>query len=123
MIRPLTGPARLRGGSTRYVPLQAVAFFAALKQAHLVDLPVRLKKVLWNGFVGLESGKLAPVEFSPGAALHLDQLANKPFEAAVRYRASRDAHIVSDPETLGGNAGDTGHANHRVLGSGAFAGW
>lgn len=102
VIRPLAHPARLRGGSTRYVPLQAVAFFAALKQADLVDLPVRLKKALWNALVRLESGKLAPVEFSPGMVLHLDELANEPFEAAVRYRASRDAHIVSDPETLGG---------------------
>ena len=34
--------------------------------------------------------------------MHLDELAKEPFEAAVRYRASRDAHIVSDPETLGG---------------------
>ena len=102
MIRPLTCSARLRGGSTRYVPLQAVAFFAALKQADLVDLPVRLKKALWSGLVRQRSTDLAPVEFSPGAVLHLDELANEPFKAAVRYRASRDAHIVSDPETLGG---------------------
>ena len=102
VIRPLTRPARLRGGSTRYVPLQAVAFFAALKQANLVDLPVRLKKALWSGLARLEPMELAPVEFSPGTVLHLNELANEPFEAAVRYRASRDAHIVSDPETLGG---------------------
>ena len=102
VIRPLTRPARLRGGSTRYVPLRAVAYFAALKQANLVDLPVRLKKALWSGLVRLGSTELAPVEFSPGTVLHLDELANEPFEAAVRYKASRDAHIVSDPETLGG---------------------
>ncbi len=102
VIRPLIRPARLRGGSTRYVPLQAVAFFAALKQANLVDLPVRLKKALWSGLARLEPMELAPVEFSPGTVLHLDELANEPFEAAVRYKASRDAHIVSDPETLGG---------------------
>ena len=102
VIRPLACPARLRGGSTRYVPLRAVAFFAALKHANLVDLPVRLKKALWSGLVRLESGELAPVEFSPGTVLHLDELANEPFEAAVRYKASRDAHIVSDPQTLGG---------------------
>lgn len=102
VIRPLTRPARLRGGSTRYVPLRAVAYFAALKQANLVDLPVRLKKALWRGLVRLESRELAPVEFSPGAVLHLDELANEPFEAAVRYRASRDAHIVFDPAILGG---------------------
>ena len=102
VIRPLTRPARLRGGSTRYVPLQAVAFFAALKHANLVDLPVRHKKALWSGLVRQRPKELAPVEFSPGTVLHLDELANEPFEAAVRYRASRDAHIVSDPETLGG---------------------
>ena len=102
VIRPQTGPARLRGGSTRYVPLHAVAFFAALKQANLVDLPVRLKKMLWSELLRRESPELAPVEFSPGTVLHLDDLANEAFEAAVRYRASRDAHIVSDPETLGG---------------------
>ena len=43
VIRPLTGPARLRGGSTRYV-CQPIL----LKQANLVDLPVRLKKALWK---------------------------------------------------------------------------
>ena len=102
VIRPLTRSARLRGGSTRYVPLQAVAFFAALKRANLVDLPIRLKKALWSGLVRQMSTELAPVEFSPGTVLHLDELANESFEAAVRYRASRDAHIVSDPETLGG---------------------
>lgn len=102
VIRPLTRPARLRGGSTRYVPLQAVAYFAALKRANLVDLPVRLKKTLWRGLVRLESGELAPVEFSPGVVLHLDELASEPFEAALRYRALRDAHIVSDPAILGG---------------------
>ena len=56
----------------------------------------------WKKLVRLESTDLAPVEFSPGTVLHLDKLANEPFAAAVRYRASRDAHIVSDPETLGG---------------------
>lgn len=102
VIRPLTRPARLRGGSTRYVPLQAVAYFAALKQANLVDLPVRLKKALWRGLVGLEARELAPIELSPGVVLHLDELANEPFEAALCYRASRDAHIMADPEILGG---------------------
>ena len=102
VIRPLTRPARLRGGSTRYVPLQAVAYFAALKQANLVDLPVRLKKALWRELVRLESKELVPIEFSPGVVLRLDRLAAEPFEAAVRYRASRDAHIVSDPAILGG---------------------
>ena len=103
VIRPLTRSARLRGRfDALRAPLQAVAFFAALKQADLVDLPVRLKKTLWKKLVRLESTDLTPVEFSPGAVLHLDELANEPFEAAVRYRSSRDAHIVSDPETLGG---------------------
>lgn len=32
----------------------------------------------------------------------MDELTTEPLEAAVRYRASRDVHIVSDPETLGG---------------------
>ena len=66
VIRALTRRARKSGAMTRYVPLQAVAYFAALKQAKLVDLPVRLKKALWREFTRLETTKLVPIEFSPG---------------------------------------------------------
>lgn len=102
VIRPLTHRAQMSKGATRYVPLQAVAYFAALKKAKLVDLPVRLKKALWKKFVRLEPTKLAPFEFWPGLVFSPDESANEYFQAAVRYRASRDAHIVSDAETLGG---------------------
>ena len=102
VMQTLTRPARLRGGSTRYVPLQAVAYFAALKSANLVDLPVRHKKVLWTRLVRLDPMELRPIEFSPGAVLHVDELAGKAFETAVRYKESRDAHSVSDTDILGG---------------------
>ena len=102
VIQTLTCPARLRGGSTRYVPLQAVAYFAALKSANLVDLPVRHKRALWTRLVRLDPMELRPIEFSPGAVLHVDELAGEPVEAAVRYKQSRDAHIVSDTGILGG---------------------
>lgn len=102
VIRPVTRRAGKGGATTRYVPLQAVAYFAALKQAKIVDLPVRLKKALWREFTRLESTKLVSVEFSPGIVFHPNESAKSCFEAAVRYLASRDAHIVSDAGTLGG---------------------
>ena len=103
VIRPLTRRARKTGGKAHhYVPLQAVAYFAALKQAKLVDLPVRLKKALWKEFTRLDPTQLVPVELWPGIVFHPDESARDYFEAAVRYRASRDTHIVSDTDTLGG---------------------
>ena len=118
VIRAVTRRARKSGGATRYVPLQAVAYFAALKQAKLVDLPIRLKKALWREFIRLDSTKLVPVEFSPGIVFHPDESAKRYFEAAVRYRFSRDAHIVSDAGTLGGTPviRDTRITVHSVLG-------
>ena len=102
VMQTLSRPARLRGGSTRYVPLQAVAYFAALKSANLVDLPVRHKKALWMRLVRLGPMALEPIEFSPGTVLHVDELAGEVFGTAVRYKESRDAHIVSDTDILGG---------------------
>lgn len=102
VIPALTRRARKSGAMTRYVPLQAVAYFAALKQAKLIDLPVRLKKALWRAFTRLEPTELVPVEFSPGIVFHPDESARRYFDAAVRYLASRDAHIVSDSGTFGG---------------------
>ncbi len=102
VMHTLTRPARLRGGSTRYVPLQAVAYFAALKSANLIDLPVRHKKALWTRLVRLDPTALEPIEFSPGAVLHVNELAGEVFETAVRYKESRDAYIVSDTDILGG---------------------
>ncbi len=102
VMKTLTRPARLRGGSTRYVPLQAVAYFAALKSANLVDLPVRHKKSLWTRLVRLDPTQLTPIEFSPGTVLHVDELAGEACETAVRYKELRDTHIVSDTALLGG---------------------
>ena len=102
IIQTFTGPARLRGGATRYLPLSAVAYFAALKRANLVDLPVRHKKALWAKLARLEPMVLTAVEFSPGTFVHLDELAGGTFQTALRYKESRDAHIVSDPDILGG---------------------
>lgn len=102
IVRTLTRPARLRGGATRYLPLSAVAYFAALKRANLSDLPVRLKKAIWSKLVRIEPMALTAIEFSPGTFVHLHELARGPFETALRYKESRDAYIVSDPNILGG---------------------
>ena len=84
------------------MPLQAVAYFAALKRTSLGDLPVRHKKAPWTRLVRLDPAQLAPIEFSPGTVLHVDELAGEAFETAVRYKELRDAHIVSDTHVLGG---------------------
>ena len=123
VIRPLTRPARLRGGSTRYVPLQAVAFFAALKHANLVDLPVRLKKALWNGLVRLEPMQLAPVEFSPGTVLHLDEASQRTLRGGGALPGVAGCPYRVRPGNAWRHAGDTRHANHRVLGTGPLARW
>ncbi|NNG04426.1 MAG: DUF433 domain-containing protein [Inquilinus sp.] len=93
---------RLKGGGTLYVSVYAVAYFAALKRAELVDLPVKHKKAIWTKLLRLRHGDLGPVEFARGATLDVATLAAGHFEAATRYRATRDAHIVSDPDILGG---------------------
>jgi uncharacterized protein (DUF433 family) len=42
------------------------------------------------------------VTFAPGTTIDLDRLAGAAVRSAADYVAARDAHIVSDPEILGG---------------------
>ena len=102
VIKPVSRRARLRGGATRYLPLHAVIYFAALKRADLNDLPIKHKKTLWGKIRQITPPTLAPVEFARGTRLDLRELATEPMELALRYLASREAHIISDPEILGG---------------------
>jgi uncharacterized protein (DUF433 family) len=102
VIKPVTRKARLRGGATRYLPLNAVVYFAALKGANLIDLPIYHKRAIWTCIVRMKPSALASVEFTRGTTLDLCELAAEPMELAMRYLASRDAHIVSDPDILGG---------------------
>ena len=69
IISTLPGPARLRGGATRYLPIRAVVYFHALKAANLTDLPIRHKRSIWTRVVQLEPMQLGTIEFTPGATL------------------------------------------------------
>ena len=102
IMRPLAGPARLRGGAMRYLPIRAVVYFHALKAANLSDLPLRHKRAIWTNMVRLEPMELKTIEFTPGAMLDLERLAADSLENAERYRKARDRHITSDEDILGG---------------------
>ncbi len=102
VIKPVMRKARLRGGATRFLPLNAVIYFAALKSANLIDLPIHHKRAIWTRIVRMTPPALAPVEFTRGTTLDLRELAAEPMELAMRYLASRDEYIVSDPDILGG---------------------
>lgn len=102
IVRTIAGPARLRGGATRYLPVRAVVFFRCLKAANLADLPVRHKRTIWTHLVRLEPMRLGTIEFSPGAMLDLERLAGDSLRSAERYREARDRYIVSDADILGG---------------------
>ena len=102
VLRSVAGPARFRGGATRYLPIRAVAYFHSLKAADLTDLALRHKREIWARLAGLEPWRLEPIEFTPGAMLDLPRLAAEPLRAAERYRDARDLYIVSDADILGG---------------------
>ena len=102
ILQTLKASARLRGGATRYLPTRAVAYFRALQQAGLTDLPLRHKRSIWTCMLRLESTKLATIEFAPGARLDLERLAADALAAAERYCTARDRWITSNEDILGG---------------------
>ncbi|MDE0190944.1 MAG: DUF433 domain-containing protein [Gammaproteobacteria bacterium] len=102
VMKPLSGPARLRGGAVRYLPMRAVIYFRALKEAKLNDLPVHHKRSIWLHVERLEPLTLQTIEFSPGTTLDLARLAANSLRQARRYCDARDRNITSDPEILGG---------------------
>ena len=98
----MPGPARLRGGATRYLPIQAVVYFHALKTANLTDLPLRHKRSIWTRVAQLQPMRLDTIEFSPGATLDLARLSAGTLRHADQYRKARDQFIKSHPDILGG---------------------
>ncbi len=102
VLQALTGPARLRGGAMRYLPIRAVVYFHALKAANLTDLPLRHKRAIWTNMIRLEPMQLETIEFTPGAMLDLERLAADSLRKAERYRKARDRYIKSDEDILGG---------------------
>lgn len=102
VVRSLARRPRFKGSGTSYMPLRAVAYFAAIKRAELEYLPVEVKRSIWTKLMRLDATKLEPIEFSPGASLDIRRLARAHLEKASHYKAARDAHIVSDPDILGG---------------------
>lgn len=102
VLAALTGPARLRGGAMRYLPIRAVVYFHALKAANLTDLPLRHKRAIWTNMIRLEPMQLETIEFAPGAMLDLKRLAADSLRNAERYRKARDRYITSDEDILGG---------------------
>ncbi len=101
VITPVPGKARLRGGQTRFVSAHAVAYLAAIRKAGLSDLPLRHKRLIANRLRAM-GPELTPVEVAEGLVLDVDRLAAQLYAAAMRYSQARDAHIVSDPDILGG---------------------
>lgn len=102
VLDALTGPARLRGGAMRYLPIRAVVYFHALKAANLTDLPLRHKRAIWTNMIRLEPMQLETIEFTPGAMIDLERLAADSLRKAERYRKARDRYITSDEDILGG---------------------
>ena len=102
ILRTVDAPARIRGGSTRYLPIRAVAYFRSLKAADLVDLPVRHKRAIWERLVQVEPMRLEAVEFTRGAMFDMERLAADALREAERYREARDRYITSNAGILGG---------------------
>ncbi len=102
VLRTVAGPARLRGGARRYLPMRAVVYFRSLKTANLTDLPLRHKRAIWTRLVRLEPMRLGTIEFTPGASLDLERLAADSLRKAERYRQARDRYITSEAGILGG---------------------
>jgi uncharacterized protein (DUF433 family) len=94
-----------RGGAGRYLPMQAVAYFAMLRNARLSDLPIRYKKRIWKAVSGHDIdqlSRLADLECLPGLRFDVESFARESIHRAIRYKKARDEHIVVDPEILGG---------------------
>ena len=102
VLSTMAGPARLRGGAMRYLPVRAVVYFHALRVAELTDLPLRHKRSIWTRLARLEPMRLEPIEFTPGATLDLARLAADSLRDAQRYCDARDRFVSSRPDILGG---------------------
>lgn len=102
VLEATSRPATRPGGPSRFLPVTAVAYLAALDAAQLSDLPVRHKRALWAKVRAIETAALEPVELAPMTVMRIDRLAAEPFERAIRYVKARDKFIVSDPDILGG---------------------
>ncbi len=102
VLRAVAGPARFRGGATRYLPVRAVVYFHALQAAKLTDLPLRHKRSIWTRMIRLEPMQLGTIEFTLGAMLDLERLAADTLRNAERYREARDRYITSNVDILGG---------------------
>ena len=102
VMEPVSAPARLRGGAMRYLPIRAVVYFRALKEANLTDLPVHHKRSIWMCVTRLEPMALETIEFTPGTTLDLRRLAADSLHEAEQYRQARDRYIAADLGILGG---------------------
>lgn len=103
VLRARKAGTPLKGGGTRFLPMEAVVYFSALHRSGLSpSLSVAHKKKLWAAISKTRLDKLDAIEFAPGAMLDIRKLAAEPLEAARRYREARDEHIVIDENILGG---------------------
>jgi uncharacterized protein (DUF433 family) len=105
VLRAIVRSPDRRGGAGRYLPMQAVAYFAVIRRAELSDLPVRHKKCIWQVLAHRKLGELAgliDLEYMPGLKIDVRRLAGESLDHAVRYKRAKEEHIVVDPEILGG---------------------
>lgn len=103
VLHATKGKTPLKGGGTRFLPVEAVVYFSALDRSGLSpSLTLAHKKKVWAAIRATAPEKLAAVEFAPGALLDIGKLASERLEAARRYRDARDEHIVIDETILGG---------------------
>ncbi|MGE0409949.1 MAG: DUF433 domain-containing protein [Amphiplicatus sp.] len=102
VVRARKGKARLKGGTTRYLPISAIVYFTAIERSGLgPTLAVKYKRRIFSE-IAKGGPTLAAIEFAPGAKLDVKKLAADRFRAARRYRIARDKHIVANEEILGG---------------------
>lgn len=103
VVRARKGKARLKGGTTRFLPISAVVYFAVIERSGLgPTLAVKYKKAIFSEIAKRRGTALSAVEFAPGAKLDVRKLAEDRFRVARRYRLARDKHIVSHEKILGG---------------------
>ncbi len=96
------------GGAQRYLPVLAVAYLAVLREAGLMELPLRHKKLLWRELKALAtevpdtSVRLKPVSLGKGITVNVDELASDEFETALKYVDGKAIYLVIDKNILGG---------------------
>jgi uncharacterized protein (DUF433 family) len=102
-------PVRLRASRRgardghRLLPTHAVAYAAVVRKLHLT-LTAADKKRLLAKLAGLRAAEVrtARIELVPAVEIDVGQLVGDAMDRAERYRAARDAWIVSDEEIKGG---------------------